>query len=32
MILWPSWEEVEAWLIILLIVGPIWWFWLGTRQ
>jgi hypothetical protein len=19
---WPSWEEVEVWLIILLIVGP----------
>jgi hypothetical protein len=26
------WEEVEVWLIILLIVGPAWWFWLGTRR
>jgi len=32
MILWPSWEEVEAWLIILLIVGSVLWFWLGMRK
>ena len=31
-IIWPSWEEIEVWFIVLTIVGTAWWVWLGTRK
>jgi hypothetical protein len=29
---WPAWAELEVWLAVLLLVGSVWWFWLGTRK
>lgn len=31
-VLWPPWEELEVWFMVLTIVGTAWWVWLGARK